>query len=191
MRRRCDRRGSRRGSPISCGGLLKSRGEGLDRAFRLFALRRREVIAAADSIKLAAKARERPPVPPSTLASRCPRLGDHRPVLRGDRLLKPGGELALLGRTCRLTDPDRGLATGLENLIGEPLELLAISAIERKGDQPVEELRDAEPLELPPDREPRRRRLARKLVCQEDPAPRTGHRSSISRFCNRGYSGGL
>lgn len=42
----------------------------------------------------------------------------------------------------------------LDDLTREPLELFAVSAVERQRNEPVEELRRAEPAELAPDGDP-------------------------------------
>jgi len=64
-----------------------------------------------------------------------------------------------LSGAARRGDPHGRLAAELDDLVGDPLELLAIAAVERQRDQPVEQLRDAEPLQLAPQRDPRRRWL--------------------------------
>src|SRR5439155_1237831 len=53
-------------------------------------------------------------------------------VLVGDRRGHPSDELALLPDRCQLTEPDRRLTTGLDHLLGQPLQLLPVASVERE-----------------------------------------------------------
>jgi hypothetical protein len=75
----------------------------------------------------------------------------------------------LVRRLGDLRQPDRRLAARLLHVVGEPLELLAVAVIERQRDEPVEKLRRPEPLQLAPERDPRRRRLAWQPKREQDP----------------------
>src|SRR5439155_19942608 len=68
-----------------------------------------------------------------------------------------------------LADPDRRLAAGLNDLVCEPLEQLAITRIEWQRRETIQHLHRAEPAQLPPQRTPRRRRVARQPVGEQHP----------------------
>src|SRR5207245_1532185 len=78
------------------------------------------------------------------------------------------------------------LANILDELVCEPIELLAIATVERKRHQHVEHLRRREPAQLPPDRNPRRGRLARKAIRQQHPL-----RPGMRRISNHGFDAQL
>ena len=136
----------------------------------MLALGRREVVASFDPAQLAPKSRERPAVAPGLA-----RLPDDGAVLLGDCRLHRRGKLALVGDRPRGCGPDGRFAVGLDHPIGDPLELLAVAAVEREGDKAVEQLRDAQPLQLSPDREAWSRRLTGKPVGEQHPIAGSSH----------------
>src|SRR5439155_6966620 len=85
----------------------------------------------------------------------------------------PRDELALLPDRCQLTEPDRRLTTGLDHLLGQPLQLLPVASVERKRRQPVYHLRGTKAPQLPPQPTTRRRRLAREPVGEQHPESAT------------------
>src|SRR5215218_1336896 len=183
----CGRRGCPRASPISSHGLPVDRcGKLLDGHTGPLALGRREVVAPLDPAKLTAKPRERAAVARCALCSAC--LFDHVQVLLGDARLHRGRYLALLRQGRWRGGPDRRFAAGLDYLIGDPLELLAVAAIERQANEAVEELRDAEPLQLAPHGEARGGWLAGKPVGEQHPIAGPGHGLCIAQVRNRGYT---
>jgi hypothetical protein len=115
-------------------------------------------------------------------------LFDHVQVLLGDARLHRGRYLALLRQGRRRGGPDQRVAAGLDDLIGDPLELLAVAAIERQPNEAVEELRDAEPLQPAPHGEARSGWLAGKPVGQQNPIAAAGHGRIYSAVSNRGYT---
>ena len=62
-----------------------------------------------------------------------------------------------------------GGPAGLDDVVGDPVQLLAGAGVGRQRDQPVADLRDPEALELAPDRDPRGGRLPRHPVGQQHP----------------------
>src|SRR5581483_9491064 len=152
-----------------------------ERPERELALGRREVVARADPAQLPAQAGERAPPPAGFVSPGLGRLGHERAVFGGDGRGHPRDELALLCRRREPPDPEARLATGLRDLVGDPLELLPVARVERQRHEPVEELRRTESLELAPDGDPRRRGLARKPVREQRPV------ELRTRSGNRGY----
>ena len=70
-----------------------------------------------------------------------------------------------------------------------------LRAVERQRDEPVEDLRGAEPPQLPPERDPRRRRLARQPVGEQHPLCRRHswiitHATSVARLVHSPDSDG-
>ena len=95
----------------------------------------------ADPAQLAPQPPERPPWLTRRLRLRVSRVGDHGGVVVSNRLGHARRELAFLPSRRKLAHPDRRLAACLDNLIRQPLELLAITRIERKRSQTIEHLR--------------------------------------------------
>jgi len=85
-----------------------------------------------------------PPLP-RPLVARHRSIGNQRPVLGSNRLRHPTGELPLLRGRCELAHPDRRLAARLDDLLRQPLKLLAVARIERKRGKAINDLRRAEP----------------------------------------------
>ena len=79
---------------------------------------------------------------------------------------------------------------GFGDLVSEPFESLAVATVERQGHEPIAELRDTQPLEFAPERQARRRRLAREAICQEHPLPGLRHRHVMAEARNHGYATG-
>src|SRR5436190_21123522 len=131
-RRRRGRRGNGDASPISSDRLLDERRQFLDRSLSLLALRRWEVVASLDPSQLAPQPPQRPPWLTRRLRLRVSRVGDYGGVVVSNRLGHARRELAFLPSRRKLAHPDRRLAACLDNLIRQPLELLAITRIERK-----------------------------------------------------------
>src|SRR5438093_100949 len=76
---------------------------------------------------------------------------------------------------------------GLDDFVGEPLELLTVARVERERGQAVENLRRTEAAQLPPQSDPRRRRLTREPVAQQHPGgPARRHTPIITEVCNTG-----
>ena len=95
-------------------------------------------------------------------------------VLVSDGQRQLAGEITALARRGRLGDPQVGVAAGLGHLLGDPLELLAIAAVQGQADETVLEQRHAETPEPAPQRDPRRGGLPWQAVCEQGPA--VGHR---------------
>src|SRR6266511_4546076 len=199
-RTRPGRCGTPPGSPTSpphlaggVAGRAEGRGEVRKRRPGGVALGRREVVARLDAAQLAAQPRQRAPPHRRHIApggGGAGRLGQGLVIARG-RGGHAGGQRPLLGGGGRLGEPDRRLAAGVGDLVGQPLELLAVAGVQRQGDQPVEELRGAEAAQLAPHRDPRRGGLAGELVAEQDPAGSAGHGSSLAPSMgqrNRGYT---
>src|SRR6266540_3087684 len=117
---------------------------------------------------------------PPAVGGGCPGLGDHGAVLAGNLALKRRGQIALLPERRGLADPDRRVTADFAHLVGEPLELLPVAAVEGKRDEPVPELGYPQPLQLPPSCQPRCRRLAREPIREQDPAPDLDHGATVS-----------
>ena len=71
--------------------------------------------------------------------------------------------------------PHHGLAAGLEDLVGEPLELFLGAGVGRKRHEPVHELHDTEAAQLAPQRDAGCRRLPRQPVGEEHPVDPRPH----------------
>src|SRR5205807_10645661 len=112
---------------------------------------------------------------------------DHGGVVVSNRRGHARRELAFLPSRRKFAHPDRRLAACLDNLIRQPLELLAITRIERKRSQTIEHLRCPQASQLPPERASRGRWIARQLVRQQHPRrPLRGHQRTLTYICNRG-----
>jgi len=85
-------------------------------------------------------------------------------------LRQPAREFPILCRGGWLGQPDRRLSAGLLNLLGKPLEALAVSAVEGKSDEPVQELHGPETTKAAPQRYSRGRGLPRQAIREEYPA---------------------
>ena len=165
----------------------RARRQLLDRAHRKLALGRREVVPRANPAQLAPKAGQasaaddpatasagsRPPRSPPGTRPQPPPSASPAPLLRG---------------RAELADPDRRLPRRVRHLLGQPLEPLAVTAVKRQRDQPVQELRRSQPLQLPPHRDPRRRGPHAQPVREQHPLrPRRPvqqrNRGCTSRSC--------
>ena len=112
-------------TPFDMRGVELSHHDG-DCSFETF-LRRYEI---PDPARLAAQASHCPPALPGRLPTGLRCVFDQRAILDGDRLGHPRGKLALLPRRTKFSDPDRRLPARIENLVGEPLQLLPVARIE-------------------------------------------------------------
>src|SRR5215213_5719729 len=159
-------------APSPSSGHLGELRELLDSRFGDRALRRRKEVARPDDPDRAAKPRERPPPHAVVRALGRTRGVRHRPIVRGDSLRHAIDERPLFCRRRGPSGPDARRSAGLLDRFGEPFELFARAPVERQGDETVDQLRDAETTQPPPESDPRRRWLARKPVGEENPTPR-------------------
>jgi hypothetical protein len=112
------------------------------------------VVACSDAAQLAAQPAHRAAPGAGRLGPG--RLGGlrHRLVVGGDGGGHALGQGAFLGGGGRLGQPDGGLAAGLGDLLGQPLQLLAGAGVQGEGDQAVLELDGAQSAQLAPQRDP-------------------------------------